>query len=579
MQRSSLAAAGSRKRGAMLAVAVGVFLVGGAVPGAHAKSKRPERAVVAQVSEPVRLCGSLTGVDLSAVSARIETAAEIAPNGVAFCEVRGYISPQTHFTVLLPQKTWRGSYLQQGCGGFCGHNDVSLTDPSRTSLHQAPYGPLGAGELVVAADDQGHEGGGALWAKEDPMLRVVFGYRSEHDLALTAKAIIGAYYNRAPAYSYFDGVSDGGHEALVLAQRYPRDFDGIIAGAPANNWAALAGMFQTWLVRANMDAEGRQILDASKLPALHTAVLRACADARGVIADPRACTFDPATMRCPGAAGRADCLTPAQVEVVRALYRGPTWHGYQLFDGGEPYGSELSWQGWMISAAGDGAWPLDTAAGGLGLDYMRYMAYWRNPPASFSLADVEFTPDAYKRLEPLGRIYNATNPDLRAFRAHGGKLILYHGWADQAIAPFATVDYYAAVARELGGYAATQRFSRLYMVPGLYHCPCGPYPTGDPATTIDLMDELVDWVQNNKAPGTVSFPVSSQTSGTPITSLSVQPFNPLAPAPHNNGLNSNYRYIGLNTEYRPARELWCEQKEQSLLCTRNPRTELSRSTR
>jgi hypothetical protein len=358
-------------------------------------------------------------VDLSAVSARVESAADSTANGVAFCEAKGYISPQTHFTVLLPEKTWRGGYLQQGCGGFCGHNDVSLTDPSRTSAHQAAFGPLGSGELVVAADDQGHEGTGALWAKEDPMLRVVFGYRSEHDLAQTAKAIIGAYYGRAPAFSYFDGVSDGGHEALALAQRYPRDFDGILAGAPAHNWAALLGMFQPWLIRANVDAQGHQILDASKLPALHAAVRRACADARGVIADPRACTFDPATLQCPSGIDRADCLTPAQANVVRALYRGPTWRGYQLFDGGEPYGSELSWQGWMIGPASDAAWPGDTIAGSLGLDYLRYMAYWRNPPASFTLPDVEFTPDAYERLEPLGRIYNATSPDLRAFRAHG----------------------------------------------------------------------------------------------------------------------------------------------------------------
>src|SRR5439155_9568044 len=128
--------------------------------------------------------------------------------------------------VLLPEATWRGDYLQQGCGGFCGLSGVSLDDPSRTSGYQAGFAPLANGELVVAADDQGHEAPtnlDGLWGKYDPQLRVVFGYSSEHSLALTAKALIGAFYGRGAAYSFFDGVSDGGHEALDLAQRYPAD--------------------------------------------------------------------------------------------------------------------------------------------------------------------------------------------------------------------------------------------------------------------------------------------------------------------------------------------------------------------
>ena len=127
--------------------------------------------------------------------------------------------------------TWRGDHLQQGCGGYCGHNDVSLQDPARTSGYQT-FAPLADGGFVVAADDQGHEGPGGLWGKEDPMLRVVFGYRLEDDLARTAKTIIRAYYGRGPAYSYFDGVSDGGHEALALAQRYPTDFDASSSARP-----------------------------------------------------------------------------------------------------------------------------------------------------------------------------------------------------------------------------------------------------------------------------------------------------------------------------------------------------------
>jgi hypothetical protein len=412
---------------------------------------------------------------------------------------------------------------------------VSLGDPSRTSGYQAPYPPLSNGELVVAADDQGHESASnadTLWAKNDPQLRVVFGYSSEHSLAVTAKAVIHAFYGRGPAHAYFAGVSDGGHEALDLAQRYPTDFDGILAGAPANNWAPLVGMFEPWLARANMDASGHQILTAEKLPALHAAVMAACADAHGVIADPRACAFDPRSIGCPSGVDDASCLTVAQAAVVRAFYRGPTDpEGRNLFDGGEPYGSELAWGLWAVMPASDQNAPGDTIAGQLGLNYLKYAAFWHNPPNSFGLRDVRFTVDAYHALEPLGGIYNATDPDLRAFRTHGGKLIIYHGWADQAIPPFESVDYYRAVANQLGGYAATQSFSRLYMIPGLYHCPCGQPVDGDPATVVELMSPLVNWVEHGQAPAAVTLPVTAQTTGTKLTSLTVSPFNPLTAPP------------------------------------------------
>jgi hypothetical protein len=522
----------------------------------------------ADVRAPMRSCASLTGVDLSDVDAQVSTAADRTENGVLFCEVKGYLSPTTQFTVLLPQRTWLGNYLQQGCGGYCGHSEVNLDEPSRTSLHQAPFEPLRRGEFVVAADDQGHEGPGTLWGKEDPMLRVIYGYRSEHDLFRATQAIIRSYYGTDPTHRYFDGVSDGGHEALMLAQRYPTDFDGILVGSPANNWTEFAGIYSAWLVWANMDAAGRQILDSSKLAALHAAVMAACADSHGVIRDPRACTFDPASIRCPAGVDRADCLTSPQVTVVRDLYRGPTYHAWNLYDGGQPYGSELAWDGWLTQPAGDAGWPQDTGAYGLSVGYHKHLGYWRNPPA-FDLRDLRFTPALYRQLRPLAGLYDSTDPDLRAFRAHGGKIILYHGWADQGLSPWATTNYYAAVASHMGGYQAIQSFSRLYMIPGLYHCPtpCGHVPTGDPAIKVDLIDELIRWVEQDQAPQDVTFPVSEQTTGTPLTSLTVSPFNPLAPEPRNGGLNSNYRYLFRRDVYRPGRELWCQQHGPKLVCS------------
>ena len=559
------------------ALAVSLLLAVAAAAGLSSDASAGTRTAAGTAATriaPVTSCTSLGTLDLARLLTSVQAAAEVTRGGHRYCSVIGYISPQTRFEVLLPVSTWTGDYLQQGCGGFCGAVGLSLTDPSRTSGYQAPFGPLSNGELVVAADDQGHEAPSnldTLWARNDPQLRVVFGYSSEHSIALTARALIRAYYGRDAAHRYFDGVSDGGHEALDLAQRFPTDFDGIIAGAPANNWSALVGLFEPWLGRVNLDRHDRQILSAEKLPALHTAVMRACANASGVITDPRTCTFRPESLRCPAGTDAASCLTSAQVAVVRAFYRGPTdARGHNLFDGGMPYGSELAWQLWAVQPAADPAAPLDTAAAGLGLNYLRNAAFWHNPPVTLGLRDVRFTAAEHRRLQEVGDIYDATNPDLRRFAAHGGKLIIYHGWSDQAIPPFESVDYYREVVRWSGGFGKAEAFSRLYMIPGLYHCPCGQPGDGDPATVVDMMTPLVRWVRDGVAPARLTLPVTAQSTGTPLISLSVTPFDPTSPAPRNQGLNSNYHYVGYTSTYRPDAALWCRQDGPTLRCGRHP---------
>jgi hypothetical protein len=552
-----------------LAIPVLAFgLVAGA--GAQVRDGASQRPLAAAIP-PTASCASLAALDLSSVATSVGAAQQVTEEGHAYCQVTGYLAPQTRFEVLLPTATWAGDYLQQGCGGFCGAVNLSLTDPARTSGYQAPYAPLLSGQLVVAADDEGHEtatNGDTLWARDDPRLRVVFGYESEHQLAMAARALIQAYYGRPATHRYFDGVSDGGREALDLAQRYPADFDGIIAGAPANNWADLAGMFETWLGRVNLDVSGHQILVAEKLPALHAAVMAACANRAGVIRDPRACTFDPGSIQCPAGTDGASCLTPAQVAVVRAFYRGPIDPaGDNLFDGGMPYGSELAWFFWAVQPASDETAPLDAYASVVGLNYLRNAAFWENPPVTLGLRDVKFTAAEERRLQVAGDIYNATNPDLRPFAAAGGKLIIYHGWSDQAIPPFESLDYYRAVARYSGGFAATQQFSRLYMIPGLYHCPCGQPVDGDPATTIDMMTPLVKWVEQSAAPTTLSLPVTAPAGR---TAVSVAPTDPTLAAPVNSGLNSNYHYAAQSQIFRPGNALWCTQDGPALRCSRRP---------
>jgi hypothetical protein len=172
----------------------------------------------------------------------------------------------------------------------------------------------------------------------------------------------------------------------------------------------------------------------------------------------------------------------------------------------------------------------------------------------------------HQQLALFGGVYNATDPDLSAFRGHGGKIIIYHSWADQAIPPFATIDYYRAVVRQQG-LPAAQSFSRLYLIPGLYHCPCGQPVDGDPATTVQMMPQLVRWVEHGEAPEAVTLPVTAQTTGAHLTSLRVEPFDPLSPAPNNNGLNSNYHYIGESSDYKPGNELWCAEDAQPLTCS------------
>ncbi len=549
----------------MITVVSSVAVVIAPAPVARASSAATEQDAVL----PVLACADVPAAELSGLEVVLTAATEVEREGHAYCQVQGYLSPQTDFEVLLPLTTWTGRYLQQGCGGFCGSAGTSLVDPSRTSGHQGPWQPLLDGEVVVAGSNAGHDGAGALdalWGAEDPRLRVEFGYASEHRVSVAVKELIRAFYGRGPDSSYFDGVSNGGRQALVLAQRYPTDFDGILAGAPANNWAALAGLAQAWMVRANLDAEGRQVLTSEKLPALHAAVLRECADPRGVIPDPRTCTFDPASIQCPETGDRPDCLTAAQVDVVRALYRGATdADGRNLFDGGQPYGSELAWNTWLVQPATDPDAPAGTFAAQLALGYWENLAFWE-PPEDFTLADVSFDAATHERLQELGGLYDATDPDLREFRDSGGKLIIYHGWADEAISPFATLDYHRAVAETAGGFAASQAFSRLYMIPGLYHCPCGQPTTGDPASAPQFMDELTAWVEQDRTPGAKEIAVTSATTATPPASITVQPFDPTLPEPRNAGLNSGYDYIGEETAYQPDDQLWCDQRGRELVC-------------
>ena len=250
---------------------------------------------------------------------------------------------------------------------------------------------------------------------------------------------------------------------------------------------------------------------------------------------------------------------------MREFYLGPNdGHGHYLYPGGEPYGSELAWDGTATDPSSDTQWPRDAFAYQIGTTYLKDMGYWQNPPASFHLSDFRFTLADYDKLLPLAGVYDATDPDLSAFRQAGGKLIIYQGWADEKISPFGTVDYYKAVVQDAGGFTASQAFTRLYLVPGQYHCLSGGSPAADPQqATSGLLNSLMQWVEQGTAPGTFSLPLAQPTAT--LSAITVRPLNPLSPPSGGaHGLNTQYHWAG---QFQPGQELWCATQGMDLTCS------------
>jgi feruloyl esterase len=287
---------------------------------------------------------------------------------------------------------------------------------------------------------------------------------------------------------------------MVAAQRHPEDFDAIIAGAPVLNEIGDATLHLLWSARTNLGPDRRPILDAAKLPALRAAVMSACDAADGVrddvIEDPRTCRFDPAAMQC--APGRDDtrCLTAAEVGVVRRLYAGAhDAAGRRLFPGGLARGSEYEWAPALIGAKGRAGLIIEQDT--LVLSMLRYMVFEPDAGPTYGIHDFDFERDV-PRIALTEPLYNAQNPDLRAFRDRGGRLLLYHGWDDLEIPPALTLDYYDSATRALGGPEATRAFFRLFMLPGVAHCRRGPG-----ADAIDWLTVLEQWELEGRAPDAV----------------------------------------------------------------------------
>ena len=444
----------------------------------------PERTVVM----PILDCAKLVQHDFSSVTeapTRVQSAALEAATAerAEFCLVKGYVAPTIQFELRLPTTRWTGRYLQGGCGGNCG---VIMSGLAPRCDIQAAY----HGDFAVGFENSGHTGGDGVWALGGQSVREDFAFRAAHAFSVAAKAIMSVYYGRAPDFSYFQGCSDGGREAMMETQRYPADFNGVIAGSPAFAIAEAMERF-IWEARWGRDAGGSLVLDEAAVTLLHAAVMNACDALDGVkdgqLDDPRLCRFDPATLVCRDAQSPPRCLTASQAEVARKLYAGPVdENGRHLFYGGEPYGSELSWVERY-------ALPIMGAA--MFDDAVRNMIFQRTPGSAASVQAWRFDASTFAELSRRGALYDARSTDLRGFRERGGKLILWQGFADPAAGPYGLPDYYYRLSRDAGGLEAARSFTRMFLIPGVYHCAGGYMPYEE-----DLLGALVNWVELARAP-------------------------------------------------------------------------------
>jgi hypothetical protein len=474
------------ERRSMLGMIVGLALA----VAASGKAQPASLAVVSPVSE----CSALAGADISsAVGAPVHiTSASLVQDAkpAPYCRVLGYVEPSVRFEVRLPSASWTQRFVQTGCDGLCGMVNIRLD-------HDDGCVPSRNGELALASTDMGHSGGGTdgAFGAHDCQLRIDFAYRGVHVTTLAARALISRYYGQGPKYSYFSGCSDGGREALMEAERYPEDFNGIVAGAPAINFITQNTFYHGWNARVNTGSDGKPILTADKLPVLHKAALDACDAADGLkdglISNPAACRVDPAVVECKPGGETSGCLTPDQVRVAKEIYAGAhDPEGNKFVISGPMPGSELHWAGVFIPF-----YQSRVMSTGISTGTLKNLAYAQNPPESFTLADFKFDRTSFEATTKLHSLYDATDPDLRPFEAKGGRLILWHGWTDPHISPLNTVAYYTAMQRIMGA-ATVSKFTRLYLFPGGYHCGGGEGPFD-----FDVLTPLMTWVERDVAPG------------------------------------------------------------------------------
>jgi feruloyl esterase len=435
-------------------------------------------------------CADLLGLPLPnaavTVAEPVPAGQYTAPNGLrlsvpAFCRVHGIAKPVPDsaigFEVWLPL-AWHGRLVMFGNGGYSSAIDF------------ASMGRLLSEGYVTVGTDTGHTGDDPdvfVQGAANPEIIVDWGHRAVHESVVNAKRVVRAFTGTGPRYSYFVGCSTGGHQALMEVQRYPDDFDGVVAGAPGNNRIDLnAGFLWQFLSNHNENDNSRQIIPASKLALLTDTAVRRCRGRDGglptdqFLTDPRRCSFDPGVLRC-RAGDQPTCLTGEQVTAARRMYSGArdSLTGQQVYPGW-PLGSESGWHGY---------WGTTSPA------RANFWRYWVFGDPDWNWWEFDYHRDLAYAHRKLGGIIDATDPDLRPFQRSGGRLLMYQGWADPVVSAHDTVDYYRQVVEAVGGPRRTQEFARLFLVPGMTHCGGGPGPN-----TLDTLTPVIRWVEQGRAP-------------------------------------------------------------------------------
>jgi feruloyl esterase len=437
-------------------------------------------------AQPVRTCESLQSLSLPDTTIESAATEPAAGNRPAFCRVTAVTThppagDRIRVFIGLPLSGWNGRFQGVGGGGFSGGNANGVVAPV-------------AQGYAAGSTDTGHEGGSGSFALDaaghlDWLLIRDNAYLGIHEMTLTGKALVEAFYGAAARHSYFNGCSTGGRQGLAEAQRYPADYDGILSGAPAINWTRLH-VEQMWGTVVMLAAKNP--VPQCKFAAAQAAAVAACDAADGVrdgvIENPRACTFDPGQL-VGTSSGACAAFTEADAGVIRKIWQGPRRRDGSFLWYGLERGGDFS------GLSSTGGSPLAPRPSSITLEWWRFFLN-QNPQWDYS----GLTPASYEQywdqsVEEFSGVLATDNPDLSAFRDRGGKIVLWHGWSDQLIYPQGTIDYYQRVEKQMGGAEAASKFARLFLAPGVGHCGGGPGPQPD-----GQFDAVVRWVEEGKAP-------------------------------------------------------------------------------
>ena len=466
-----------------MTAAAGIAALGGHL-AAGVDGSTPVECAVAALQQKAPAGTTIT-------SAKLMDATATQPR---YCQVEGQTATpgnEVKFRLGLPER-WNHKYFFVGVGGLGG-----------------TIGRLDAGlarGYASASTDTGHSADDPSW-ESNQAKKIDYGHRGTHVTAVSAKAITAAFYGEAPAHAYFDGCSNGGRQALMEVQRYPTDFDGIIAGDPATGTPMQAGRA---LVFQKLLASPDSYVPIEKVEMLSKATVAACDESDGLkdglVSDPQKCRFKPESLLCAGA-DAPNCLTKPQLAVVKQIYDGAKLANGEVYAYGFPFGHEggaTGWRAWTVGAVP----PTPKPEGGL--------EFTTRLPSGYALSEQNFrflaleTPDPtfswrtfrldrdLPRMKAMTEVLSPLDTDLRPFKSRGGKLIMYHGLSDPAISSYGTIAYYNKVAKMVGGEKDAEAFARLYLVPGMHHCSGGPGPN-----EFDMLSALEGWAEHGTAPAAV----------------------------------------------------------------------------